>query len=37
MQSMNKEGKHRFLIDGFPRKLDQAFKFDETVRAIAGT
>ena len=21
----------RFLIDGFPRKMDQALKFDETV------
>lgn len=26
-------GKGRFLIDGFPRKMDQALKFDETVRA----
>lgn len=25
-------GKGRFLIDGFPRKMDQAIKFDETVR-----
>jgi len=24
-------GKGRFLIDGFPRKMDQALKFDETV------
>ncbi|KAJ2936683.1 hypothetical protein H1R20_g410, partial [Candolleomyces eurysporus] len=24
-------GKGRFLIDGFPRKMDQAMKFDETV------
>lgn len=24
-------GKGRFLIDGFPRKMDQAVKFDETV------
>lgn len=23
----------RFLIDGFPRKMDQALKFDETVCA----
>ena len=22
----------RFLIDGFPRKLDQLFKFEESVR-----
>lgn len=28
-----KEGKQkRFLIDGFPRQMDQALKFDETVR-----
>jgi UMP-CMP kinase len=26
-----KEGKSRFLIDGFPRKMDQALKFDEEV------
>jgi UMP-CMP kinase len=26
------DGKGRFLIDGFPRKLDQAIGFDETVR-----
>lgn len=25
------DGKGRFLIDGFPRKMDQAKKFDETV------
>lgn len=25
------EGKGRFLIDGFPRKMDQAHKFDDTV------
>ncbi|EAU88288.2 UMP-CMP kinase [Coprinopsis cinerea okayama7 len=25
------EGRGRFLIDGFPRKMDQALKFDETV------
>lgn len=24
-------GKGRFLIDGFPRKMDQALKFDEEV------
>lgn len=24
-------GKGRFLVDGFPRKMDQAFKFDEEV------
>jgi UMP-CMP kinase len=26
------DGKGRFLIDGFPRKMDQALAFDETVR-----
>ncbi|GAK68366.1 cytidylate kinase [Moesziomyces antarcticus] len=25
------EGKGRFLVDGFPRKMDQAIKFDESV------
>jgi adenylate kinase family enzyme len=24
-------GKGRFLIDGFPRQMDQALKFDESV------
>ena len=27
-------GRGRFLIDGFPRKMDQALKFDETVCAL---
>jgi len=27
-------GKGRFLIDGFPRKMDQALKFDEDVRWV---
>lgn len=26
-------GKGRFLIDGFPRKMDQAIKFEEEVCA----
>lgn len=26
-------GKGRFLIDGFPRKMDQALKFDQAVSA----
>jgi hypothetical protein len=26
-----KEGRGRFLIDGFPRQMDQALKFDESV------
>lgn len=25
------DGKGRFLIDGFPRKMDQALKFEEDV------
>ena len=25
------DGKGKFLIDGFPRKMDQALKFEETV------
>lgn len=29
------EGQGRFLIDGFPRKMDQALKFDEDVRSIS--
>ena len=28
-------GKGRFLIDGFPRKMDQALKFDEAVSTAA--
>ncbi|PWZ01199.1 UMP-CMP kinase, partial [Testicularia cyperi] len=27
------DGKGRFLVDGFPRKMDQAIKFDESVCA----
>jgi hypothetical protein len=27
------DGKGRFLIDGFPRKMDQALKFEEDVRS----
>jgi len=30
-------GKGRFLIDGFPRKMDQALKFEEDVRAHPST
>lgn len=26
-----KNGRGRFLVDGFPRKMDQAMKFDEEV------
>ena len=29
------DGKGRFLIDGFPRKMDQALGFDETVSRLA--
>jgi len=28
---MNKDKKGKFLIDGFPRKMDQALKFEEAV------
>ena len=28
------DGKGRFLIDGFPRKMDQALAFDEDVRVF---
>lgn len=27
------DGKGRFLIDGFPRKMDQALSFEEDVRS----
>lgn len=30
-QAMKESGASRFLIDGFPRKMDQAEKFEETV------
>lgn len=30
-ESKWKDGKGRFLVDGFPRKMDQAVKFDESV------
>ncbi|KAF7723212.1 hypothetical protein EC973_002287 [Apophysomyces ossiformis] len=30
-EAIEKENKSRFLIDGFPRKMDQAIKFEETV------
>jgi UMP-CMP kinase len=30
-KSKFQDGKGRFLIDGFPRKMDQALGFDETV------
>lgn len=29
------DGRGRFLIDGFPRKMDQALKFDESVSVEA--
>ena len=28
------DGKGRFLVDGFPRKMDQALIFDQTVRTF---
>ena len=30
-EAIEKNKQTRFLIDGFPRKLDQAFKFEEVV------
>ena len=30
------DGKGRFLIDGFPRKMDQAVKFEEDVSSAPG-
>ena len=29
------EGKGRFLVDGFPRKMDQAIIFDQTVGTVS--
>ncbi|KAF2454916.1 adenylate kinase-domain-containing protein [Lineolata rhizophorae] len=34
---MEGEGKRKFLIDGFPRKMDQALKFEEAVCPSAFT
>lgn len=31
MKDSVKQGKNKFLIDGFPRKMDQAVKFEEEV------
>jgi UMP-CMP kinase len=31
------DGKGRFLIDGFPRKMDQALKFEQEVCCLHGT
>ena len=33
-QRKDKDGKHRFLIDGFPRQMDQAIQFDDTVSIL---
>lgn len=33
-ESMEKSKTTRFLIDGFPRKMDQALKFEEVVSYI---
>jgi len=30
-KAMREDGGTRFLVDGFPRKMDQAVKFEETV------
>lgn len=31
------DGKGRFLVDGFPRKMDQAVKFEEDVRRLSAS
>ena len=36
-EAIKTQGKTKFLIDGFPRKLDQAFKFEEEVCPSAFT
>ena len=33
-QAMQASGASRFLIDGFPRKMDQAEKFEELASAL---
>jgi adenylate kinase family enzyme len=33
-QAMKASGATRFLVDGFPRKLDQAHKFEQVVRSV---
>ena len=33
-EAMETSKSTRFLIDGFPRKMDQAIKFEEVVRII---
>jgi UMP-CMP kinase len=33
--AMIKSGKHRFLIDGFPRKMDQALAFEDKVCQVS--
>lgn len=35
--AITKQGKSKFLIDGFPRKLDQAHKFEDEVCPSAFT
>lgn len=32
--AMLASGQKRFLIDGFPRKMDQALKFEEQVKYV---
>lgn len=32
-KAMEDSKSQRFLIDGFPRKMDQALKFDQEVRS----
>jgi adenylate kinase family enzyme len=36
VNAMSESGMTRFLIDGFPRKLDQLQEFEATVGAVNG-
>lgn len=36
-EAIASQGKYKFLIDGFPRKLDQAYKFEDDVCPSAFT
>lgn len=36
-EAIKSQGKSKFLIDGFPRKLDQAYKFEQEVCPSAFT
>lgn len=32
LESLKSEGSHKFILDGFPRKFDQALAFEALVR-----